>query len=133
MGDFNLKFKIGDRVKVYDVCQLTNVLTEDTGIIENISGTLLVKMDTWGTAPYNAFYFHPKQCRKLIVKKQEYLGYIQYSDGTRTAIASENNESEFEPVTRERYRQMKLLNKRRWQQIQELEIKIQQLEKQLEK
>jgi len=100
-----MKFQVGDRIRVYDVCQMTNIVTSDKGMIEFIGedGILLVRMDNWGTKPSNVFYFHSKQCRKLIKKIKFPSEWI------------------LQPITRERYRQMKLKLKRRWKKVDELE------------
>jgi hypothetical protein len=68
-----------------------------------------------------------------VKKKKIDMGYLIWEDGTKTNYDGTQYIENPAPITRERYRQMKLLNKRRWQQIQELEIKIEQLEKELEK
>lgn len=108
-----MNFKVGDRVKVYDICQVTKNPTEDTGIVLTTFATtenlLQVKMDTWGSPPKNIFFFHKKQCRKLVKKTIKYPKKLSKDFGFGNGI------------TRERYRQMKLKLKRRWEQINELE------------
>lgn len=117
------KFKVGDRVKVYDVCQLSHKTCEDAGIIEQVDeqGALLIKMDTWGTSPFNSFYYHPKQCRKLVKKKapdlKDALKQLRYINSG--------------PITHERYRQMKRKLVRRWKQVSELEENLSQIIKEV--
>ncbi len=111
-----MKYQIGDRVKVYDICQETTATTEDKGTVCEIDNDRLwVKMDNWGTKPdNNSFWFHEKQCRKL-VKRDPLMRFYH------------------PPITRERVRQLKAKLKRRWEQISDLELKIDWVEQQLER
>ena len=66
-----LKYEIGDRVRVYDIDQTTTAAIEDKGVIEEIDNNRLwVRMDFWGIPSKNAFWFHKKQCRRLVKKKK---------------------------------------------------------------
>lgn len=66
--------KIGDRVRIFDMCEVTHSVTEDKGKVLGIFGDrLLVRCDTWQNtdAPMvNGNYFHKKQCRRLRPKKK---------------------------------------------------------------
>lgn len=67
-----MKYKVGDKVRVYDIDRGTSHTTHDFGIIESIEGrALFVRMRFWGTPDNNVFWFHEKQCRKLVKKKKE--------------------------------------------------------------
>lgn len=106
-----MSFKVGDRVKVYDICQITYKSTEDKGIIEEIDNDRLwAKMENWGNPDTTqTLCFHKKQCRKLVKKEIKLPKKLSDDFGFGKGI------------TRERYRQMKLKLKRRWKQVQELE------------
>lgn len=60
--------KVGDRVKIFDVCQVTNLLSEDSGTILKLNedGGCVIKCDTWSSP----CVFHPRQLRRL--KRKEY-------------------------------------------------------------
>lgn len=81
-------FKIGDRVRIFDMCEVTHSVTEDKGkVLEMLGDRLLVKCDTWKNSDSYGIgnYFHKKQCRRLRpkkkrVKKTLYIGVGEYID-----------------------------------------------------
>jgi hypothetical protein len=60
--------KVGDRVRVYDVCKETQLLTSDTGTLRAIrpSGALFVAFNNWGFTSDTVW--HPRQVVRLVKK-----------------------------------------------------------------
>ncbi len=63
-----MKFKIGDRVRVY--LSTTNI---QTGTVQQIISNNEIKIlcDVFLKPAYPNLFVHPKQCRKLVKKKKE--------------------------------------------------------------
>jgi hypothetical protein len=58
--------KVGDRVRAYDVCRETTLLTSDTGTIRDIrvgDGALFIDFDHWRVILGDVV--HPRQVRRL--------------------------------------------------------------------
>lgn len=62
------RLEVGERVRVFDVCKETQLLTSDTGTVREIrpTGALFIKLDNWGFTSDTVW--HPRQVRRLVKK-----------------------------------------------------------------
>lgn len=65
-----MDIKVGDKVRIYDICRVSKRPTQDLGYVAQVKNSLiLVTCSTWAnTDRYDGNYFHIKQLRKVRVK-----------------------------------------------------------------
>lgn len=86
-------FKVGDRVRCFDVCGVSGKLTDDTGIIEGIKndGGLIIRFDTWNNLKPHPV--HPKWCRLIKPPKERRRVFVVLHDNpSRVQYVAKNSE-----------------------------------------
>lgn len=74
-----LPLRMGERVRVFDVCKTTDAATSDTGTVVGFAaGVVKVQCDNWKNPEIDytkpGIWFHKKQCRRLRPKKPKPVG-----------------------------------------------------------